>query len=113
MPGRLPRVLSASLSPQDNTEILGFLLGGIAALGAWVSRIRPLSRIVSLGLGPWVTPAGLRASGTILPVPGHWGGEVVSPCAQPCLYVCGGGGRYVCVYMCAGQRTAGPRLWGS
>ncbi|OWK05955.1 TMEM44, partial [Cervus elaphus hippelaphus] len=36
---------------QDNTEILGFLLGGIAALGAWVSRIPPLSRIVSLGLG--------------------------------------------------------------
>ncbi|XP_043729913.1 transmembrane protein 44 isoform X7 [Cervus elaphus] len=31
---------------QDNTEILGFLLGGIAALGAWVSRIPPLSRII-------------------------------------------------------------------
>ncbi|XP_055263478.1 transmembrane protein 44 isoform X2 [Moschus berezovskii] len=30
---------------QDNTEILGFLLGGIAALGSWVSRIPPLSRI--------------------------------------------------------------------
>nr|XP_030716256.1 transmembrane protein 44 isoform X3 [Globicephala melas] len=30
---------------QDNTEILGFLLGGIAALGAWASRIPPLSRI--------------------------------------------------------------------
>lgn len=100
VPGRLPRVLSASLFPQDNTEILGFLLGGIAALGAWVSRIPPLSRIVSLGLGPWVTPAGLRASGTILPVPGHWGGEVVSPCAQPCLYICGGGDMCVCVYVC-------------
>ncbi|XP_055424627.1 transmembrane protein 44 isoform X1 [Bubalus kerabau] len=32
---------------QDNTEILGFLLGGIAALGSWVSRIPPLSRINS------------------------------------------------------------------
>ncbi|XP_055263492.1 transmembrane protein 44 isoform X4 [Moschus berezovskii] len=31
---------------QDNTEILGFLLGGIAALGSWVSRIPPLSRIL-------------------------------------------------------------------
>ncbi|XP_025141994.3 transmembrane protein 44 isoform X3 [Bubalus bubalis] len=31
---------------QDNTEILGFLLGGIAALGSWVSRIPPLSRII-------------------------------------------------------------------
>ncbi|XP_033711527.1 transmembrane protein 44 isoform X3 [Delphinus delphis] len=30
---------------QDNTEILGFLLGGIAALGAWASRIPSLSRI--------------------------------------------------------------------
>ncbi|XP_066890357.1 transmembrane protein 44 isoform X5 [Kogia breviceps] len=30
---------------QDNTEILGYLLGGIAALGSWASRIPPLSRI--------------------------------------------------------------------
>lgn len=35
---------------------LGFLLGGIAALGSWVSRIPPLSRIVSLGLGLWGHP---------------------------------------------------------
>ena len=56
VPGCLPRVLSVSLFPQDNTEILGFLLGGIAALGSWVSRIPPLSRIVSLGLGLWDHP---------------------------------------------------------
>ncbi|XP_057596170.1 transmembrane protein 44 isoform X2 [Hippopotamus amphibius kiboko] len=30
---------------QDDTEILGYLLGGIAALGSWASRIPPLSRI--------------------------------------------------------------------
>ncbi|NIG60066.1 transmembrane protein [Pontoporia blainvillei] len=30
---------------QDNDEILGYLLGGIAALGSWASRIPPLSRI--------------------------------------------------------------------
>ncbi|KAK2497932.1 hypothetical protein MC885_000419, partial [Smutsia gigantea] len=30
---------------QDNTEILGYLLGGIAAFGSWASRIPPLSRI--------------------------------------------------------------------
>ncbi|XP_012585115.1 PREDICTED: transmembrane protein 44 isoform X2 [Condylura cristata] len=30
---------------QDNTEILGYLLGSIAALGSWASRIPPLSRI--------------------------------------------------------------------
>ena len=56
VPGSLPQVLSVSLFPQDNTEILGFLLGGIAALGSWVSRIPPLSRIVSLGLGLWGHP---------------------------------------------------------
>ncbi|XP_073751422.1 transmembrane protein 44 isoform X10 [Callorhinus ursinus] len=31
---------------QDNTEILGYLLGGIAAFGSWASRIPPLSRII-------------------------------------------------------------------
>ncbi|KAF5922274.1 hypothetical protein HPG69_007162 [Diceros bicornis minor] len=30
---------------QDDTEILGYLLGGIAALGSWASRMPPLSRI--------------------------------------------------------------------
>ncbi|XP_006906227.2 transmembrane protein 44 isoform X2 [Pteropus alecto] len=30
---------------QDNTEILGYLLGGVAAFGSWASRIPPLSRI--------------------------------------------------------------------
>ncbi|XP_042524483.1 transmembrane protein 44 isoform X4 [Dipodomys spectabilis] len=30
---------------QDNTEVFGYLLGGIAALGSWASRIPPLSRI--------------------------------------------------------------------
>ncbi|XP_006902157.1 PREDICTED: transmembrane protein 44 [Elephantulus edwardii] len=30
---------------QENIEIFGYLLGGIAALGAWASRIPPLSRI--------------------------------------------------------------------
>ncbi|KAB0394254.1 hypothetical protein E2I00_015343, partial [Balaenoptera physalus] len=44
-------VLSLSLGPgwalwaADNTEILGYLLGGIAALGSWASRIPQLSRI--------------------------------------------------------------------
>nr|XP_040126165.1 transmembrane protein 44 isoform X2 [Ictidomys tridecemlineatus] len=32
---------------QENTEVLGYLLGVIAALGAWASRIPPLSRITS------------------------------------------------------------------
>ncbi|XP_011379635.1 transmembrane protein 44 isoform X4 [Pteropus alecto] len=31
---------------QDNTEILGYLLGGVAAFGSWASRIPPLSRII-------------------------------------------------------------------
>ncbi|KAM8771250.1 transmembrane protein 44 isoform 2-T2 [Rhynchonycteris naso] len=30
---------------QDNTEMFGYLLGGIAAFGSWASRIPPLSRI--------------------------------------------------------------------
>ncbi|XP_011892147.1 PREDICTED: transmembrane protein 44 isoform X2 [Cercocebus atys] len=30
---------------QENTEILGYLLGSIAAFGSWASRIPPLSRI--------------------------------------------------------------------
>ncbi|XP_078206668.1 transmembrane protein 44 isoform X19 [Callithrix jacchus] len=30
---------------QENPEILGYLLGGIAAFGSWASRIPPLSRI--------------------------------------------------------------------
>ncbi|XP_065798505.1 transmembrane protein 44 isoform X5 [Muntiacus reevesi] len=42
---------------QDNTEILGFLLGGIAALGAWVSRIPPLSRIERPRHGPLPAPS--------------------------------------------------------
>ncbi|XP_073087985.1 transmembrane protein 44 isoform X12 [Manis javanica] len=33
---------------QDNTEILGYLLGGIATFGSWTSRIHPLSRIIIL-----------------------------------------------------------------
>lgn len=36
---------------QENTEILGYLLGSIAAFGSWASRIPPLSRIVRLGCG--------------------------------------------------------------
>lgn len=36
---------------QENTEILGYLLGSIAAFGSWASRIPPLSRIVRLGWG--------------------------------------------------------------
>ncbi|XP_011892149.1 PREDICTED: transmembrane protein 44 isoform X4 [Cercocebus atys] len=31
---------------QENTEILGYLLGSIAAFGSWASRIPPLSRII-------------------------------------------------------------------
>nr|XP_054406970.1 transmembrane protein 44 isoform X7 [Pongo abelii] len=38
------RRLLASLLP-ENTEILGYLLGSIAAFGSWASRIPPLSRI--------------------------------------------------------------------
>uniref|UniRef100_A0A2K6DC23 Transmembrane protein 44 n=1 Tax=Macaca nemestrina TaxID=9545 RepID=A0A2K6DC23_MACNE len=38
------RRLLASLL-QENTEILGYLLGSIAAFGSWASRIPPLSRI--------------------------------------------------------------------
>uniref|UniRef100_A0A8B7WGU4 Transmembrane protein 44 n=1 Tax=Castor canadensis TaxID=51338 RepID=A0A8B7WGU4_CASCN len=30
---------------QENTEVLGYLLGGIAAFGSWASRIPPFSRI--------------------------------------------------------------------
>ncbi|XP_058151550.1 transmembrane protein 44 isoform X4 [Dasypus novemcinctus] len=30
---------------QENTELLGYLLGGIAAFGSWASRMPPLSRI--------------------------------------------------------------------
>uniref|UniRef100_A0A8C0XJZ2 Transmembrane protein 44 n=1 Tax=Castor canadensis TaxID=51338 RepID=A0A8C0XJZ2_CASCN len=36
---------------QENTEVLGYLLGGIAAFGSWASRIPPFSRIVRLGWG--------------------------------------------------------------
>ncbi|XP_045243154.2 transmembrane protein 44 isoform X4 [Macaca fascicularis] len=39
------RRLLASLL-QENTEILGYLLGSIAAFGSWASRIPPLSRII-------------------------------------------------------------------
>ncbi|XP_034813817.1 transmembrane protein 44 isoform X3 [Pan paniscus] len=38
------RRLLASLL-QENTEILGYLLGSVAAFGSWASRIPPLSRI--------------------------------------------------------------------
>ncbi|XP_033068990.1 transmembrane protein 44 isoform X9 [Trachypithecus francoisi] len=38
------RRLLASLL-QENTEILGYLLGSMAAFGSWASRIPPLSRI--------------------------------------------------------------------
>ncbi|XP_012495270.1 PREDICTED: transmembrane protein 44 [Propithecus coquereli] len=37
------RLLASVL--QENTELLGYLLGSIAAFGAWASRIPPLSRI--------------------------------------------------------------------
>ncbi|XP_012585130.1 PREDICTED: transmembrane protein 44 isoform X5 [Condylura cristata] len=52
---------------QDNTEILGYLLGSIAALGSWASRIPPLSRIIILL--SWVMKSKVRralgfASGT-------------------------------------------------
>ncbi|XP_063578666.1 transmembrane protein 44 isoform X5 [Pongo abelii] len=39
------RRLLASLLP-ENTEILGYLLGSVAAFGSWASRIPPLSRIL-------------------------------------------------------------------
>lgn len=44
---------SAHLFLQENPEVFGYLLGGIAALGSWASRIPPFSNIVRLGWG-WV-----------------------------------------------------------
>uniref|UniRef100_M3XX96 Transmembrane protein 44 n=1 Tax=Mustela putorius furo TaxID=9669 RepID=M3XX96_MUSPF len=41
--GSQRRLLESLL--QDNTEVLGYLLGGIAVFGSWASRIPPLSRI--------------------------------------------------------------------
>ncbi|XP_059247243.1 transmembrane protein 44 isoform X4 [Mustela nigripes] len=43
--GSQRRLLESLL--QDNTEVLGYLLGGIAVFGSWASRIPPLSRINS------------------------------------------------------------------
>ncbi|XP_059543417.1 transmembrane protein 44 isoform X1 [Myotis daubentonii] len=37
------RLLGSRL--QDNTEMFGYLLGGVAACGSWASRVPPLSRI--------------------------------------------------------------------
>ncbi|ELK17623.1 Transmembrane protein 44 [Pteropus alecto] len=76
---------------QDNTEILGYLLGGVAAFGSWASRIPPLSRIVRLGLGmgcgsPWwvLDPLGAllelqvtRAEGSV--THGGWSGQLDGP----------------------------------
>ncbi|XP_059019089.1 transmembrane protein 44 isoform X4 [Mustela lutreola] len=42
--GSQRRLLESLL--QDNTEVLGYLLGGIAVFGSWASRIPPLSRII-------------------------------------------------------------------
>ncbi|XP_048202872.1 transmembrane protein 44 isoform X2 [Perognathus longimembris pacificus] len=39
---------------QDNTEVFGYLLGGIAALGSWASRMPPLSRICQGKLFPCI-----------------------------------------------------------
>lgn len=36
---------------QENPEVFGYLLGGIAAFGSWASRIPPFSNIVRLGWG--------------------------------------------------------------
>ncbi|XP_047589420.1 transmembrane protein 44 isoform X10 [Lutra lutra] len=41
--GSQRRLLESLL--QDNTEVLGYLLGGIAVFGSWASQIPPLSRI--------------------------------------------------------------------
>ncbi|XP_047589443.1 transmembrane protein 44 isoform X13 [Lutra lutra] len=43
--GSQRRLLESLL--QDNTEVLGYLLGGIAVFGSWASQIPPLSRINS------------------------------------------------------------------
>ncbi|XP_045857658.1 transmembrane protein 44 isoform X3 [Meles meles] len=43
--GSQRRLLESLL--QDNTQVLGYLLGGIAVFGSWASRIPPLSRINS------------------------------------------------------------------
>ncbi|PNJ69496.1 LOW QUALITY PROTEIN: TMEM44 isoform 11 [Pongo abelii] len=50
------RRLLASLLP-ENTEILGYLLGSVAAFGSWASRIPPLSRIME---SRCVTQAGVQ-----------------------------------------------------
>ncbi|XP_047589412.1 transmembrane protein 44 isoform X9 [Lutra lutra] len=42
--GSQRRLLESLL--QDNTEVLGYLLGGIAVFGSWASQIPPLSRII-------------------------------------------------------------------
>ena len=77
------------LFPQDNTEILGYLLGGIAAFGSWASRIPPLSRIVRLGRGwdcgsPWrvLGPLGAPSKLQVL------GRSVVSRVYHACRGVC-------------------------
>ncbi|XP_014400723.1 PREDICTED: transmembrane protein 44, partial [Myotis brandtii] len=59
------RLLGSQL--QDNTEMFGYLLGGIAACGSWASRIPPLSRIVRLGLGLGLTET-IHASVCMVPV---------------------------------------------
>uniref|UniRef100_A0A2K6P323 Transmembrane protein 44 n=1 Tax=Rhinopithecus roxellana TaxID=61622 RepID=A0A2K6P323_RHIRO len=56
------RRLLASLL-QENTEILGYLLGSMAAFGSWASQIPPLSRIVRLGWG-WDCGSHGRSQGT-------------------------------------------------
>uniref|UniRef100_A0A2K5N718 Transmembrane protein 44 n=1 Tax=Cercocebus atys TaxID=9531 RepID=A0A2K5N718_CERAT len=58
---------------QENTEILGYLLGSIAAFGSWASRIPPLSRIApppALGItthGHWGAAAQGRCQGKTFP----------------------------------------------
>ncbi|XP_073087982.1 transmembrane protein 44 isoform X10 [Manis javanica] len=49
---------------QDNTEILGYLLGGIATFGSWTSRIHPLSRICCPCPAP---PISLQCRGKTFP----------------------------------------------
>uniref|UniRef100_A0A2K5IKN1 Uncharacterized protein n=1 Tax=Colobus angolensis palliatus TaxID=336983 RepID=A0A2K5IKN1_COLAP len=69
------RRLLASLL-QENTEILGYLLGSMAALGSWASRIPPLSRIApppTLGITTQRRQMSKPSQSPSRSPSGHWG----------------------------------------
>ncbi|XP_025231430.1 transmembrane protein 44 isoform X1 [Theropithecus gelada] len=97
------RRLLASLL-QENTEILGYLLGSIAAFGSWASRIPPLSRIAP-------PPAlGITTQREIL------GGQMSKPSQSPSRSPSGHGGaaaqgRVLGVELCRGKTFPSIHLW--